>query len=171
MGPSFMFLDSCTCGKIDGVPPKQSVSMSLLHTGVGTLVASTTGSNIPGGYLPGKNKMYDTPLSVWKAKRTWEKNAENGIYPDLHFGFKVFEDMCAFMEEEDCSVGEALKLSKNKYLPEDIDWELWWTPPLSSSADAPDYFGKHEEAKYTTYFEFTLYGDPAFNPYEPHNEG
>jgi hypothetical protein len=171
MGPSFMFLDSCTCGKIDGVYPEQNVVMAHIQAGVGTIIASTTGSNIPGGYLPGKNKMTDTPLSVWRARKIAEKNAKQGIYPDLHFGFKMFEDMSAFMKEEDCSVGEALKLAKNKYLPEDISWELWWTPPLSSSADAPDVYGPHEEAKYTTYFEFTLYGDPAFNPYEPINEG
>jgi len=171
MGPSFMFLDSCTCGKIDGVYPDQNVVLALLHAGVGNIVSSTTGSNIPGGYLPGKNKMTDTPFSVWKARKEWEKKAEKGIYPDLHFGFKMFEDMSGYMKEEDCSVGEAFKLAKNKYLPEDITWELWWTPPLSSNSDAPDVFGRHEEAKYTTYFEFNLYGDPAFNPYEPVNEG
>ena len=171
MGPSFMFLDSCTCGKIDGVYPEQSVTMALLHTGVGNLIASTTGSNIPGGYLPGKNKMTDTPFSVWKARNEWEKKAEQGIYPDLHFGFKMFEDISSYMKEEDCSTGEAFRLAKNKYLPEDITWELWWTPPLSSSSDAPDFYGRHEDAKYTTYFEFVLYGDPAFNPYEPCNEG
>ena len=171
MGPSFMFLDSCTCGKIDGVYPEQNVVMAHVHAGVGTIIASTTGSNIPGGYLPGKNKMYDTPLSVWLARREWENNAEKGIYPDLHFGFKLFEDISDFLAKKDCSVGEALKLAKNIYLPEDASWELFWTPPLSSSADVPDVYGPHEETKYTTYFEFTLYGDPAFNPYEPINEG
>jgi len=171
MGPSFMFLDSCTCGKIDGVYPEQNVVLALLHAGVGNIISSTTGSNIPGGYLPGKNKMTDTPLSVWKTRNEWEKKAEQGIYPDLHFGFKLFEDISNYAKEKDCSIGEAFKLAKNKYLPEDITWELWWTPPLSSSSDAPDFYGRHEEAKYTTYFEFTLYGDPAFNPYEPCNEG
>ncbi len=170
MGPSFMWLDSCTCGKIDGVSPQQSVAMALLHSGVGTLVASTTGSNIPGGYLPGKNKMTDTRLSVWQAEREWTKKAEQGIYPDLHFGFKMFEDMSRFLKEQDCTTGEAFKQMKNIYLPEDINWELWWTPPLSSG-NAPDVFGPHKEAKYTSYFEFTMYGDPGFNPYEPCNEG
>jgi hypothetical protein len=76
------------------------------------------------------------------------------------------------MKEKDCSVGEALKLAKNRYLPEDGPWELFWTPPLSSSSgpDPEDVYGPHLETKYTTYFEFTLYGDPAFNPYEPVNE-
>jgi hypothetical protein len=170
MGPSFMFLDSCTCGKIDGVYPKQNVVMSYVHTGVGTIVASTTGSNIAGGYLPGKENEYDTPFSIARARREWFKKAEQGIYPDLHFGFKMFEDMSAFMKEEDCSVGEALKLAKNIYLPEDLPWNLWWSPPLSGG-DAPDVYGPHEDEKHTTYFEFTLYGDPAFNPYEPCNEG
>lgn len=173
MGPSFMFLDSCTCGKIDGVYPQQNVVMSHVHAGVGTIVASTTGSNIPGGYLPGKTHMYDTPFSIWLARTKWDKNIKNGVFPDLHFGFKLFEDMATFMKEKDCSVGEALKLAKNIYLPEDVSWELFWTPPLtsSSSANPDDVYGPHTETKYTTYFEFTLYGDPAFNPYEPVNGG
>jgi len=170
LGPSFMFLDSCTCGKIDGVYPRQSVTMALLHAGLGTLVASTTGSNIPGGYLPGKSKMTDNPFSVWKARKEWEKKAERGIFPDLHFGFKLFEDTTGFLDEKNCSVGEAFRCAKNIYLPEDIDWQLWWTPPLSGG-NAPDVYGPHKEEKHTTYFEFTLYGDPAFNPYEPTNEG
>ena len=170
MGPSFMWLDSCTCGKIDGVYPEQSVSMALLHSGVGCLVASTTGSNIPGGYLPGKDKMTDTRLSVYLAEKEWEKKVQQGIYPDLHFGFKMFEDMSGFLKEQDCSTGEAFKQMKNIYLPEDIDWQLWWTPPLSGG-DAPDVYGPHHEAKYTSYYEFTMYGDPALNPYEPVNEG
>ncbi|MEF8879161.1 MAG: C25 family cysteine peptidase [Candidatus Thermoplasmatota archaeon] len=170
LGPSFMWLDSCTCGKIDGVHPYQSVSMALLHSGVGNLVASTTGSNIPGGYLPGKDKMYDTRFSVWKARQEWEKKAEQGIYPDPHFGFKMFEDTSHFLKEEDCSTGQAFKQMKNIYLPEDLEWQLWWTPPLSSGA-TQDRYGPHKPAKYTSYFEFTLYGDPAFNPYEPCNEG
>lgn len=175
LGPSFMWLESCTCGKIDGVHPEQSVSMALLHSGIGNLVASTTGSNIPGGYLPGSHNtifgetMWDTPFSIWKARRNWEKKAEQDIYPEAHFGPKIYEDMCKYMEEEDCSTGEALRYAKNKYLPEDIDWELWWTPPLSTGG--VDVYGPHETAKYTSYFEFTIYGDPAFNPYEPVNEG
>jgi hypothetical protein len=170
LGPSFMFLDSCTCGKIDGVHPYQSVSTAFLHSGLGTLIASTTGSNIPGGYLPGKDKMTDNPISIWKARKEWEKKAENGKFPDPHFGFKLYEDLTVYMNENNASVGEALRIARNKYLPEDIDWKLWWTPPLSSGT-AVDVYGKHEEEKHTTYFEFNLYGDPAFNPYEPENEG
>jgi len=40
MGPSFMFLDSCTCGKIDGVYPEQNVVLALLHAGVGNIISS-----------------------------------------------------------------------------------------------------------------------------------
>ncbi len=177
LGPSFMFLESCTCGKIDGVYPQQNVGQALLHAGAGALVASTTGSNIGGGYLPGThegilgNHMWDTPLSVAKARREWEKKAEQGIYIDPHFGYKIYEDMVMHMGDEDSSVGEALMHAKNNYLPYDIDWKLWWTPPLSSGEDKPDVYGPHKEAKYTSYYEFTLYGDPGFNPYEPSNEG
>jgi hypothetical protein len=165
---------------MDGVYPHQSVSQALLHVGVANLISSTTGSNIPGGYLPGKDKLTDTPLSVWKARREWEKKVEQGIYPDLHFGFKLNEDLSHYLNENDCSVGEALRNVKNRYLPEDLDWQLWWTPPLrydhdgnlvGSSSGGPTGLGPHKDTKYTTYFEFTLYGDPAFNPYEPSNNG
>jgi hypothetical protein len=171
MGPSFMFLDSCVTGKIDGIYPQQNIGQALLHAGVGCLVTATTGSLIPGGYLPGKDKMTDTPFSVWKLRKEWEKKIEEGEYPPLHYGNKLFEDMCNYMKLKDCSVGEALRHAKNRYLKEDLSWKLWWTPPLGSSVEVPDVYGPHEETKYITYFEFTLYGDPAFNPYEPVNEG
>jgi len=59
-GPSFMWLESCLCAKITGMYPKNVISQTILHSGVNALIASTTGSNIPGGYLPGKNHMWDT---------------------------------------------------------------------------------------------------------------
>ena len=62
--------------------PHDSMGQSLLHAGVTSLIISPTGSNIGGGYLDGKNNMYDLPgqtlLRYIKAKN----KAKNGIYPD-----------------------------------------------------------------------------------------
>ncbi|MDH7517067.1 MAG: hypothetical protein QHH19_01800 [Candidatus Thermoplasmatota archaeon] len=69
------------------------------------------------------------------------------------------------------SVGMALRNAKNKYLPEDANWTMYWNPPLGpfgllggKSVKTPAI-----DAKYTCYQEYCLYGDPAFNPYEPCN--
>jgi len=170
LGPSFMWLESCFCGKITGMYPQTNVAQSFVSSGVNTLVASTTGSNIPGGYLEPKNHMYDTIFSTNRALRQAEKNAYQGIFPDFHFGSKIYSDMCHNLEK-DVSVGQAFRDAKNNYLPEDANWELWWSPPLSamssSSAGEEAGYGNHLSAKYTSFNEYVLYGDPAFNPYLP----
>jgi len=169
--PSFIWLESCFCGKILGITPEANVGQSFMHSGVNCLIAATTGSNIPGGYLDPKDKLYDTFWKTNKVRRDWEKKAEQGEYPDFHFGHKIFNDVCYYLSEDDVSVGMAFRDAKNDYLPEDADWKLWWSPPLSSiglsGAGDDEGFGTHIAAKYTTYHEFVLYGDPAFNPYEP----
>ena len=80
------------------------------------------------------------------------------------------------MQEHDSTIGSALRESRNKYLEEDADWDMYWTPPLKKLGDA--LFKKRDvekdnfiEHKYVNYQEFLLYGDPAFNPYEPANLG
>ena len=173
-GPSFLWLESCFCGKIYGVYPEENIGQAFIHAGVNAMVAATTGSNIPGGYLEPKDKMYDTFWKVNKMERIWENKAEQGEYPDFHFGVKIYNDMCHYLVEEDLTMGQAFRDAKNVYLPEDADWELWWSPPLSalgySSASAgggDEGFGTHMAAKYTSFHEYVLYGDPAFNPYEP----
>ncbi len=188
-GPSFMFLESCICGKIDGMYPQANVGQGLLHSGVGCLIASPTGSNIGGGYLEPKDRMYDTPLSVLRSYIKAKIEARQGIYPDPHFGYKIYTDLCMDLKENDVSVGEAFRNAKNNYLPSDADWELWWSPPLVSTGSvqidselqnkysgiikntASNGKGPMLENKYISYQEYLLFGDPAFNPYEPINEG
>jgi len=167
-GPSFMWLESCFCGKITGMYPQENIGQTFIHSGVNCLVAATTGSNIPGGYLESKNYMFDTKLGVNANLRQWENKVEEGIFPDLHFGHKIYDDMCGYLGDDDATVGKAFRDAKNQYLPEDEDWELWWSPPLSSGGE--EGYGTHIAAKYTSFHEFVLYGDPAFNPYEPINE-
>ena len=141
-----------------------------MHAGANAIVASTTGSNIPGGYLPEKNYMFDTYIGTKIKTNRWLNNAEQGEFPEFHFGMKIYSDLCDELEHDDVSVGMAFRDAKNKYLPEDADWELWWNPPLLSSGGDSGY-GTHVSAKYTSYHEYVLYGDPAFNPYEPVNQG
>jgi hypothetical protein len=189
-GPSFMWLESCICGKIDGIDPRTSVGQSLLHAGVTSMIASPTGSNIAGGYLEPKRMKYDLPgipkLKHIKAKLTeWNR----GDYPEPHFGFKMYTDLCNDLREDNVTIGLAFRNAKNSYLPADADWELWWSPPLINTGDSwsqkqllehrIDLYetmasrgrGPMMESKYVSFQEYMLFGDPAFNPYEPINEG
>jgi hypothetical protein len=179
-GPSVFFLDSCFCGKINGIYPQASLPGAFIHSGVNAFIASTTGSNIAGGYLEPKNFMFDTKFSTWRARRTAERNANQDppIYPDFHFALNIYDNMLEELKGRDLTIGEAFRLAKNQYLPADEDWQLWWSPPLtanpsslealiSMSSGGETGLGFHLSAKYSTYHEFVLYGDPAFNPYMP----
>jgi hypothetical protein len=170
LGPSFMWLESCFLGKINGLYAKETIVPSFIHAGANSVIASTTGSNIPGGYLEPKNFVFDTRLSTFLSYRKWSQKAEQGEFPEFHFGLKMYDDLCEELESDNVSVGLAFRNAKNRYLPEDADWELWWNPPLLSSGVDTGY-GVHMPAKYTSYHEYVLYGDPAFNPYEPVNQG
>ncbi len=185
MGPSFYWIESCICGKIDGLYPKNSVGQAVLHSGVAALVAASTTSNIAGGYLEPKNGVYDTGFSVLRAYIKAKSDARNGIYPDPHFGYKIYNDVCENLKEKDCSVGLALRNAKNGYLHAEKDWLVWWSPPLVSTGDPTADYEIHQsfqstarsqpepmmKNKYTSYQEYILFADPAFNPYEPINEG
>jgi len=191
LGPSFMWLESCICGKLDGQYSRTNIAQSLLHAGVASLIASPTGSNIGGGYLEPKNTKYDFPIQTYlkyiKAKSQWTR----GIFPDAHFGEKIFEDLCTNMGKLNCSIGMAFRDSKNSYLIQDAPWLLWWSPPLNiDTGDAllnlemakNNYADLYQstaakglspmmESKYVSFQEYILFGDPALNPYEPCNEG
>jgi len=181
LGPSVMWLESCFCGKINGLYPKESLPPTFIHAGLNALIASTTSSNIPGGYLEPKKHMYDTIFSTKRAYNQAKKNAEKGNYSVFHFGIKIYHDMCQELKENNTSIGRAFRDAKNKYLPSDADWNLWWSPPLCSTLNlkhiretghgASEEYGPHLKSKYTSFREYVLYGDPAFNPYEPCNNG
>jgi len=190
LGPSFMFLESCITGKIDGIDPRINIGQAFLHAGVNSLIASPTGTNIGGGYLEPKNRMYDVPgESYLKYIKNKNKDWKNEEYDDPHFGLLFYDDLCYDLQKNDVSVGLAFRNAKNKYLEQDADWELLWAPPLPkptstahmvemSKSDDADMIRETSskdpymlEAKYITYQEYFLFGDPAFNPYEPINEG
>lgn len=184
IGPSFVWLESCITGKIDGMYPQGSLGQAFLHAGVASLVASPTGSNIEGGYLEPKNRLSDNPISVLRAYIKAKLNARKGIYPDPHFGNLIYSDMVNHLDEKDSSIGMAFREAKNNYLQQDAGWELWWSPPLITTGDLlqdielqntysetmksqaleDPYMMKN---KYISYQEYMLFGDPAFNPYVP----
>jgi hypothetical protein len=172
IGPSFIWLESCFVGKITGVTPQANIAQVILHAGPASMIAATCGSNIAGGYLPGKPHLRDNIIGNYLRQREWERKAEQDIYPDLHLGAKIYEDMCNHLTQ-DKTIGEAFRDAKNQYLPEDADWELWWSPPLSSmNTDAPEPalgWGTHIGPKYSSFNMYQLYGDPAFKPYIPIN--
>jgi len=187
-GPSFMWLESCMCGKIDGMYPENSLGQSFLHAGITSLIASPTGSNIAGGYLEPKNRASDTPFSVLRAYISSKLDARKGIYVEPHFGYLIYQDLCESLKNDDTTVGLAFRDAKNNYLPQDADWELWWSPPLVETGNFLDNYEMKNtnyetmknnamedpfmlKNKYTSFQEYMLFGDPAFNPYEPCNEG
>ena len=183
LGPSFLWIESCICGKIDGVYPKQGISQAYLHSGCNAVIAATTSSNVPGGYLEGKNTKYDFPGQTALRYIKANGNAKNDIYPEMHFGFKIYSDLCEELKTEDASIGFAYREARNRYLPEDADWPVWWAPPLvftglrdvdakilelSSSGSQSDLEPRLDN-KFMSFYEYALYADPAFVPYVPFN--
>jgi hypothetical protein len=183
LGPSYLWIESCICGKLDGMYPQQSITQVYLHAGCNVVLASTTSSNIAGGYLEPKKTAYDLPGQALIRYIQWKNNVKMGVYPDLHFGFKIYTDMNSELRKGDVSIGKALREARNLYLPEDASWEVWWSPPLidtgipSVNQQLQDTYIKRTalggnldprlDNKYQSFFEYTIYGDPAFVPYIP----
>jgi hypothetical protein len=111
-----------------------------------------------------------------------------GAYPESHFGAALAEDFIVDLIENDATTGLALRNAKNAYLEKDANTTFLWTPPLSfttgcsfideelqilkqptlpNGGEGSRELGK----KYVALHEFTLYGDPAFNPYQSVNNG
>jgi hypothetical protein len=99
LGPSTYVTGSCIMGRIDGIPPHQSLTFAFMHAGVNAFFSASrsTGSEAKAGTIE-RSLLYD-----------------------------------------DISVGEALRLDKTV---------------------------NQEPA---AYYVRNLFGDPAFNPYEPEN--
>jgi len=168
-GPSFKFFESCLVGAIEGRHPETCISQAFLHAGMNAVVVSPTPTSVAGGYLE-PYRPSSTALGTIPGFVSASLKARNGIYPETHFGEKMYEDMLQELKEKDVSVGLALRNARNRYLPEDAEYAMYWTPPLG-------LFNNQEikttaiENKYLCYQEYCLYGDPAFNPYEPCNLG
>jgi len=146
LGPSVVFIESCYIGRIDGFPAKCTTSQAYIHAGVNAFIASSRGT-------PGFSALY---------------------------AVNIFDDLTG----NDVDIGTAFRNARNKFM-QDADSTFFWTPPLCldistasdidfvldnirPTSDAED--AKCMEKKYTCLFEYNLFGDPAFNPYEPINE-
>jgi hypothetical protein len=183
LGPSFLWIESCICGKLDGIYPTQSITQAFLHSGCNAIIASTSTSNIAGGYLEPKNTMYDFPGQALARYIQWANKAKKGIYPDLHFGDKIYTDTLKQLKQGNMTIGKAFRNARNEYLPEDASWEVWWSPPLvyTGIKSFDDQYQKdlakrtamgsgldpRIDNKFQSFFEYHIYGDPAFVPYFP----
>jgi hypothetical protein len=101
----------------------------------------------------------------------------------MHFGDKIYVDTLAQLKQGNMTIGEAFRNARNVYLPEDASWEVWWSPPLvHTGLPALDAQYQNDLAKrtavesgldprldnkYQSFYEYHIYGDPAFKPYFP----
>jgi len=169
-GPSFMWFESCLVGAIEDRHPQTCISQAYLHAGMNALIASPTPTSAPGGYLE-PYRPYSTILGTIRGYIKAKLDSLRGIYPEHHFGEKIYEDMLHELKFDDSTVGLAFRNAKNKYLPEDADWTIYWTPPLGMRGRGETEGKTFPDNKFTCFQEYCLYGDPAFNPYEPCNLG
>jgi len=184
MGPSVMLIEGCGSGKIDGFHPQNSLANAYLHAGANAYISPTTFSAFYGALEPrfGPKGVGFGIVGYLKAAL----EARSGIYPEVFFNQYMFEQMVLQMAEEDVPIGVALRDAKNDYLSAQMDITFRWTPPLSTPTSLPQELQQDIEdsmytmsgnddtfpvEKYCTIYQINLLGDPAFNPYEPCNEG
>ena len=89
----------------------------------------------------------------------------------MHFGALLAEQFILNLFENE-STGMALRNAKNVYLYLDANSTFLWTPPLYAYGpnekigwNSNGHGTKVLDKKYVCLHEFTLYGDPAFNPW------
>lgn len=164
-GPSVIFVESCIVGRTDGLIPENCLTQAYLHAGVNAIVASTRVTADPGYLEPG---LIFKGFGAKGFVKALLNLLINNKYPEPHFGAVIAENFILDLIENDSTVGMALRNAKNKYLPRDANSTFLWTPPL---LNARFEYGKYMDKKYVCLHEFTLYGDPAFNPYQPINNG
>ena len=178
LGPSVIFVESCYIGRIDGFPANCTTSQAYIHAGVNTFIASSRGTPGP-GYLDARKNAKGFGVSEFLKTRS-NPDLQEPHFSALH-AVNIFEDLT----KNDVDVGTAFRNAKNKFM-DDADSTFFWTPPLSlrieTSSDidfilnnirptSDDEDAKCMEKKYTCLLEYNLFGDPAFNPYEPSNKG
>jgi hypothetical protein len=95
----------------------------------------------------------------------------------------VDADTLEQLKQEDMTIGEAFRNARNAYLPEDASWEVWWSPPLvytgitaldeqyqnnlAKRTAATSGLDPQLDNKFQSFFEYHIFGDPAFVPYVP----
>lgn len=181
-GPSVMFVVSCITGRTDGLAAKNAISQSFLHSGLNAYVGATRVTADP-GYLNPRPLPGGWGIGTLGLLKATLNYLIRGEYPDFHFGAVIGEDFIFDLIRDDSTTGRALRDAKNQYLPKDANSTFYWTPPLMSSA-IPEFLLDQDDTiepvqqfketralakKYVAIHEFTLYGDPAFNPYQSQN--
>jgi len=175
-GPSVVYIESCIVGRTDGLQPENCLSQAYLHAGVNAFVAASRVTADPGYLEPGL--IFDG-FGAWGFINATRNLRRNGEYPNPHFGAVIAEDFILDIIENDTTTGMALRNAKNVYLQKDANSTFLWTPPLISTGFPPVdtmiyesisphfEYGKYLDKKYHCLHEFNLYGDPAFNPWNP----
>lgn len=186
-GPSVMYVVSCITGRTDGLEPENTISQTFLHAGVNAYIGATRVTADP-GYLDPRPLPGGWGLGTLGLLKATLNLLLKDEYPDFHFGAVIAEDFIKEIIDNDATTGLALRNAKNQYLPKDANSTFLWSPPLSfttgfSFIDEQLYedlytsnplVGGFErtkvlDKKYVALHEFTLYGDPAFNPYQTTN--
>ena len=183
-GPSVIFVVSCITGRTDGMRGENVLSQAYIHAGVNAFIGATRVTADP-GYLEPRPLPGGWGLGLLGYIKAWLDLQIKGEYPDSHFGALLGEDFILGLIENDADTGTALRDAKNQYLEKDANSTFLWSPPLMLSSGNPLLDQEYLESlptqinertrvldkKYVCLHEFTLYGDPAFNPYQPCNEG
>jgi len=186
-GPSVVFVESCITGRTDGIAGENVLSQTFLHAGVNAYIGATRVTADP-GYLEPRPLPGGVGIGILGLMKAILDLKLFSKYPDLHFGAVIAEDFINELIENDATTGLALRNAKNVYLEKDANSTFLWTPPLTlstgnsvidqlclSSLNQEQLNGntrtKVLDKKYVALHEFTLYGDPAFNPYQSVNEG
>jgi hypothetical protein len=141
MGPSIIYGSSCVTGRTDGLYPYNTLSMAFIHAGVNTYIGATRSSW--GALFPVPNMKEGERLGDLLGMYFYGNLA--GYIYDKH-GSLIIKNQLS-----DTTVGIALMDAKNRYV----------------ESEGTDNGGPNDD----TFNEFVIYGDPAFNPYEPGNEG
>lgn len=140
-GPSVIFGLSCVTGRIDDLHPYNTLSQAFLHAGMNTYIGATRSAW--GSGLPIPNMYEGEELGDLLGMRFYA--ALTGYLYDKHGGLVIKNSI------ENATVGVALMDAKNKFV----------------ASQGTDNGGSSDD----TFNQFTIYGDPAFNPYEPNHEG
>ena len=185
-GPSVVLAEGCGSGKIDGMLPHNNLANAYLHAGVNAYVSPTTYSAFYGALEPRLNFNGGVGFGIAgfvKAYLDWKLR---GVYPPVNFNQFIFEEVVLELFDDDVSIGRALRDGKNLFLPATFFDAFRWKPVLNihpsipqdiqddiqnSKYTASSGMSHHPVEKYATVFQVNLWGDPAFNPYEPCNEG
>jgi hypothetical protein len=179
-----MLVEGCGSGKIDGFLPTNSLANAYLHAGANAYISPTTFSAFYGALEP-RFGSKGVGFGIAGFLKAWS-DQKKGIYIPVYFNQYIFEHANLEMFHKNSDIGSALRNAKNAFLPAQFNITFRWTPPLSiidnlpldiqqqinndikSTAEVDSTF--HVE-KYCTIYQTNLLGDPAFNPYEPCNEG